>query len=209
MGLLWITFHKVPFLFVLPWEGRKMSDIAANEEKLIAAIAYITRNRAVGKVKLFKLLYLADFTAYVELGEPITGEVYENFEMGPVPVTLWKNFDRITKNCVDIELVDTGLPQPEQQMRAKSDLDFGILSQSQQALLDRIDQMYGHMSGADLKRLTHQEVPYRATKRGEMIPYYLAAYRNVRKPTEREIKQIVSNKALMERLGKRIAGRKN
>ena len=106
-----------------------MPEIAANEEKLKAAIAYITSKRAVGKVKLFKLLYLADFTAYLELGTSITGDVYENFEMGPVPVTLWNNFMRITQECADITLVDSGMSKPEQLITAKkTDYLLNVLS---------------------------------------------------------------------------------
>jgi uncharacterized phage-associated protein len=186
-----------------------MADAAANETKLKAAIAYITSKRAVGKVKLFKLLYLADFTAYVELGAPITGDTYKNFEMGPVPVTLWHNFERIIPQCANIELVDAGMPQPEQQIRAKPDADVSDLSPEERAVLDKIDERYGPLSGAELKRLTHAEAPYRATSRGDLIPYFMAAYRNARKPTTDEIAQILADKPLMLELRKKLAERRS
>jgi uncharacterized phage-associated protein len=182
-----------------------MPQSAANEEKLKAAIAYITSKRPVGKVKLFKLLYLADFTAYVELGESITGDSYENFEMGPVPKTLWSNFDPIVRDCVEITLVETGLPKPEQEMRARTDKEFRGLSLDEESLLDRIDEQYGHLSGADLRRLTHNEIPYRVTNRGDTIPYFMAAYRNARKPTNAEVKETTDNAELMADLREKLA----
>jgi uncharacterized phage-associated protein len=185
--------------------GAAMPESTANEENLKAAIAHIASKRPVGKVKLFKLLYLADFTAYVELGESITGDSYENFEMGPVPVTLWHNFDRIARDCVEITFVETGLPKPEQEMRARTDREFRGLSPAQKALLDGIIEQYGHLSGAELRKLTHGEIPYRATNRREIIPYYLAAYRAVRKPTNSDILRVTDDMELMAELRSKLA----
>src|SRR5688572_20125859 len=92
--------------------------LVANEKKLKSLIAHIAKERPrLGKVKLFKLMYLIDFTAYSEIGHSVTGEMYESFPMGPVPTTLWHRFQEITRECVSVESVDTGL-MPEQQMTA-------------------------------------------------------------------------------------------
>jgi uncharacterized phage-associated protein len=166
--------------------------MAANLPKLQATIAYIASHRTVGKVKLFKLLYLADFTAYPRLGRSITGEVYVHFRMGPVPNTLWNDFDAITANCVDISESWVGMPNPEVTMTAKPNVDLSPLDEEERAILDEILKKYGDLNGARLRDLTHLDIPYRATTPDEVIPYSLSLYRNHRKPTLETLDRVVA-----------------
>ena len=54
--------------------------------KLMHACIFFTENCAdVGRMKLYKLLFLLDFENYKELGRPVTGLHYNAWEMGPVP----------------------------------------------------------------------------------------------------------------------------
>ncbi len=174
--------------------------MTANDDKLRSLIAHIARNRPkLGKLKLFKLLYLIDFSAHAELGHSITGELYENFEMGPVPVTLWKNFGRIMGPCANIEAVPTALGSDEQQITAKDSFNQD-LEPEEAAIASRVLAEFGNYSGNSLKDLTHKQLPYMATPRGEIIPYGLAGYLFYRKPNEEEIKAIRANEPLMNRL---------
>src|SRR5216684_8018474 len=52
-------------------------------EDLIVCIAEQATD--IGLTKLEKLLYLCDFIAVERIGHPVTGEVYRNFDLGPVP----------------------------------------------------------------------------------------------------------------------------
>ena len=60
-----------------------------NMEKLRELILYICRasesDEAFGKVKLNKLLFFSDFSAYVDLGQSITRQDYKKLKQGPVP----------------------------------------------------------------------------------------------------------------------------
>jgi uncharacterized phage-associated protein len=168
--------------------------MSADIPKLKAAIVYLCGSEGVGKVKLFKLLYFSDFTAYARLGRAITWDTYEHFTMGPVPKTLWHNFNSIASDCIDIRPVYIGMPRPEQQMRAKTDADITALDADDKTALDDIRNKYGHLSGARLRDLTHDTIPYRATGLGDEIPYALAFYLDHKKPTEEEVKRIVSLK---------------
>jgi uncharacterized phage-associated protein len=169
------------------------SVMSADIPKLKAAIAHLCGSEGAGKVKLFKLLYFSDFTAYARLGRAITWDTYEHFTMGPVPKTLWHNFNAIASDCVDIKLVHIGLPRPEQQMRAKPDTDITALDADDKTVLDDIRNKYGHLNGARLRDLTHDTIPYRATRLGDEIPYALAFYlEHLQNPTEEEVKRIVN-----------------
>jgi hypothetical protein len=60
--------------------------VSRSRNKLINAILYFAeRTRCLGKIKLFKLLYLLDFKHFRQTGHPVTGMEYRAWKMGPVP----------------------------------------------------------------------------------------------------------------------------
>jgi uncharacterized phage-associated protein len=80
--------------------------ISRNREKLINAVVYFASNtRHCGKVKLFKLLYLLDFTHFRETGRSVTGLDYRAWKMGPVPLELmqeWEELESDMAYAIDI-----------------------------------------------------------------------------------------------------------
>jgi uncharacterized phage-associated protein len=170
-----------------------VAPVETNPQKVKAVIVYFVGKARVppGKVQLFKWMYLADFTAYEKHGRPITGETYENFEGGPVPRTFWRNYSEWTDECVEISKVKTGLRFLKEEMRPKRSLDqdrlLACLDPSEREVLDLILETFGTLSGVELKRLTHRDIPYRVTARGDEIPYYLAPYRHFKKPDATEV----------------------
>ena len=62
--------------------------------------------RALGKIKLFKLLYLLDFEHFRQTGRSITGMEYRAWKMGPAPIELaqqWDDLDPDLGAAVTIE----------------------------------------------------------------------------------------------------------
>ena len=171
-----------------------------NEKKLKAVIAYLAERTHPGKVKLFKLLYFADFTAYSERGQSITSETYVHFPMGPVPQALYHDLREGHNTYVDMEFTTSGMPFPTQLMRPKPDVDLLVLSAEEKAILDRVIERYGPLSGASLREITHREIPYITTKPGEEIPYRLSLYRAAQKPTSEEIQRFTANTEFMHTL---------
>jgi uncharacterized phage-associated protein len=67
-----------------------------NREKFIQAILYFAHNTAaLGKIKLFKLLYLLDFEHFHQTGRSVTGLEYRAWKMGPVPAELVQQWDAL------------------------------------------------------------------------------------------------------------------
>jgi uncharacterized phage-associated protein len=176
-----------------------------NEKKLQTLIAYIALKTTPGKVKLFKLLYLMDFTAFVELGESITGETYDKLPLGPVPRYLRSNFAKVTKECVIGEYTHSGMSIPEYSMRARSSaVDMSIFSATEREIIERVLSENGTLTGAALTRKTHAEVPYLVTTLGAEIPYYLAGLRNFKRSSHADIKALLDNPAYQARLLKAL-----
>src|SRR5689334_6471279 len=66
-----------------------------SSEKLINVILFFSsKTKFCGKIKLFKLLYLADFEAFRTSGSSTTGLEYEARKMGPVPKALMKTWNK-------------------------------------------------------------------------------------------------------------------
>ncbi len=63
--------------------------ITHERKKLINSIIYFAHHtKHLGKIKLFKLLYLLDFEHFRMTGRGVTGLNYHAWKYGPVPVAL-------------------------------------------------------------------------------------------------------------------------
>lgn len=68
--------------------------VTHEREKLINAILYFAHNtRYLGKIKLFKLLFLLDFEQFRQTGRSVTGLEYRAWKFGPVPVEVLQEWD--------------------------------------------------------------------------------------------------------------------
>ena len=80
--------------------------VSHSRDKLINAILYFAEHtRGLGKIKLFKLLYLLDFEHFRQTGRPVTGMEYRAWKMGPVPaelVQIWDDLDADLAEAIEI-----------------------------------------------------------------------------------------------------------
>ncbi len=68
--------------------------VSHEREKMISAIVYFANHtRHLGKIKLFKLLYLLDFEHFRQTGRSVTGLDYRAWKFGPVPVALEQEWE--------------------------------------------------------------------------------------------------------------------
>lgn len=71
-------------------------------EKLInAAVFFAANTNYCGKIKLIKLLYLLDFEHFRQTGHNVTGLDYFAWKMGPVPVSLYAEWDELEPDFAD------------------------------------------------------------------------------------------------------------
>jgi len=80
--------------------------VSHSRDKLINAILYFAEHtRGLGKIKLFKLLYLLDFEHFRQTGRPVTGMEYRAWKMGPVPaelVQIWDDLDADLAEAIEV-----------------------------------------------------------------------------------------------------------
>lgn len=132
-----------------------------------------------GKKKLAKLLYFADFDFFEKNQNPITGDIYKAFPMGPFPASLEDITSTMKKRkMLEVEVANEREGYiPTEVYRCIAEPDESVFSKEEKKMLDRIITKYGHLNGKQLEDLTHGEAPYVGTELKKEIPYELAFYR--------------------------------
>lgn len=159
------------------------------KEKLRELILHIAKRSegdvCFGMIKLNKLLFFADFLAYMRLGKPITGEEYQKLDNGPAPRRVKPLLDEMKRGgALGIQHVDFhGFEQ--QRAIALREPIYGQFSRDEILLVDDLVQRFRNMTAAEISDLSHKFVGWRAVKTGETIPYGLVVI-GFRAPTDEE-----------------------
>jgi uncharacterized phage-associated protein len=122
---------------------------------------------AFDKGKACKLLFLADKLHLVRYGRPITGDEYWALEHGPVPSKVLKLLNDVEggpATSVEAKALTASLELDRTyaypRLISKLAPDHEQLSKSDVEALDRIAELHGSKTFAELRALTHQTVAY-------------------------------------------------
>jgi uncharacterized phage-associated protein len=155
-----------------------MAEPSYNPEKFKELLIYIASrtegDQACGDMKLNKLLYFADVTAFRRTGQPISGATYQHEERGPIARALLKarrdlEGQRRLRTC---EREYGGFPQTATE--ATDEVRPGVLSAEEIAIADEVIERFKDFDGGAMETIAHEEPGWRMTKDGERIPYRLS-----------------------------------
>lgn len=155
-------------------------------KKLKALILYFctyTDIKFLGKVKLMKLFYFADFMHLKKYGAPITYDTYVNLEHGPIPSAVKNLVDTASDDIDNSILADTiTVERPEGTdmcriigLRKFTDNDAQLFSESELETLKRVCIRFGDKNTKYTEETSHNEAAWQKTNLLETIPYELAA----------------------------------
>lgn len=161
------------------------------EAKFRELILYIAlRNEddpEFGATRLYKALFYADFDAYVETGQSITGHKYIKGPHGPMP-------DRAAE--IIAELVANGDVANERRIRnghlqkrtiALREPNLDLFTAREIAVVERVLETQRGMTATGVRELSHREVVgWQVAREGEVIPYE-SSWISPRKLTPEEI----------------------
>lgn len=131
----------------------------------------------VGETVLYKLLYFADFNHYELYEEHLTGAQYRKLPYGPVP----QKFDVIMQQMIEngqLQKIKTdyhGYPQTRFLPLEKADLQ--ALKASEKDVIDKVIDQMSDWSATAISNYSHKDMPWLASRDGEIIHYELAFYR--------------------------------
>jgi hypothetical protein len=166
---------------------------SANEGKLRQLIIYIAkmseRDDAFGAIKLNKLLFNADFTAYAKWGKPLTGVPYFALENGPAPRPM-KRLLRALQIRGDIAIQRRDYYDFEQhRVLGLIDVDLTETFEVQEInLVFEMIQKYWGKSAKSMSDESHEFLGWSAADLEETIPYEVALI-GTRGPTKDEIRR--------------------
>ncbi|MDR3062943.1 MAG: SocA family protein, partial [Methanobrevibacter sp.] len=161
-------------------------EIILNKEKMKEMVHYIIaeceNKKNFGKTVLFKLLYFADFD-YFELNEKsISGETYQKFDYGPFP----KHFDevkeelinenKIKENKINLFKNSENFIYKYKSIKAPS---FKYLSKDEIERINLTIFKLSSMKGGEIRDYSHEDMPWRASKKNQDINYKLVFYRTI------------------------------
>ncbi|MEX2236374.1 MAG: Panacea domain-containing protein [Dehalococcoidia bacterium] len=151
-----------------------MPDRQLDEKKFTELVLYVAdkceSDPRFGTTKLNKILYFADFTAYVDFGQSITGAKYKKRPYGPL-ATPMVPIQKELEMQGDLKLKDAswyGYPQKKPVSLRPANLS--LFSGPEIALVDRIIDSLKGLDASQVTYLSHQDWGWKLAAEGEVIP---------------------------------------
>jgi uncharacterized phage-associated protein len=147
-------------------------------EQVILYFVHHVNNDMLGKTKLLKLIYYADFDHFERYDHPITGARYEKFQHGPVPTEVLGaldamaergDIDRSEEPCFDYVRI---------RYTPNIAVDRSAFTDEEWETLESVKNRFIEWTTHQIVTATHGEAPWIAVRMREDIPYELAYYRN-------------------------------
>lgn len=131
----------------------------------------------VGETLLYKLLYFSDFNYYELYEEHLSGAEYRKLPYGPVPQKLDTIIHQMisNKHLKRFKVEYHGYPQTRYLPLVKPDISS--LNANEKNTIDKVIEQYSDWSASAISDYSHNDMPWLATKEGEVIDYELAFYR--------------------------------
>ncbi|MGH2361794.1 MAG: Panacea domain-containing protein [bacterium] len=159
------------------------------DTRLKELILHIARqsegDETFGAVKLNKILFNADFTAYVKLGKSITGQKYFALEYGPAPRRLKPVLADMVRRREAAIREDDFHGYRQRRAFALREADLSLFDSEEIALVDHIIRDWRNLTGTELSQASHRFIGWKVAAEGESIPYSVALVCR-REPTKKE-----------------------
>jgi hypothetical protein len=165
-------------------EARKLTycvDLPGGQARLREMILYVSSRSAemprFGKTKLNKILWDADFSAYLERGTPVTGRSYQKLKAGPAPIEMPVLLAEMTEaGLLAIEHVQLG-EYTEQRTVAKTKPSLHYFSDDDLHYINRSIERYWDMSATQASDNSHG-VAWKTRDELDPLPYESALLSN-------------------------------
>jgi hypothetical protein len=166
-----------------------MTEQQYSPRKLEELILYLAdrmerdEHRGIGRIKLAKLIFFADFEAFARFGESITGASYTVDEHGPAPdeeLTATRDLEA----AGDFEWVNRF--DKQQIPVAKRTAQLDVFRPSELEIVDEFLDRFRLLTGAEVRDIAHQHPAWKARKLGDKVPYW-SVYMSRELPNTKDI----------------------
>jgi hypothetical protein len=153
------------------------------KELVLYIVALSADDDAFGAVKLNKLLFYCDFTAYRELGHALTGAHYQKLPWGPAAIEFLPLQDELLRDgLARVETRDRG--GHEQRVTvALQPPELRVFTPDELALVERVVGEMRSQDARSISDLSHaQSAGWQLVDEGQVIPYD-TAFISTRRPS--------------------------
>lgn len=168
---------------------RKKQTISPDDDKLRELILLIAEWSAAdpkfGSIKLNKLLFHCDFSAYLTYGAPITGQEYFALKQGPAPRRLVPITEQMKKKEELAYQNVTYYGYRQKRPIALRQANVGVFSSRDVYIVRQTVQRFWAKSATEISDESHLFLGWKVAQERETIPYSTALIGN-RPPTQNE-----------------------
>jgi len=145
-------------------------------EKLKELMLYIADKSAAdplfGALKLNKILFLIDFTAYGIWGKPITEATYVHQKLGPVPFQLLPARGALIDSGAAVLQDREHFGGTQQRLTALREPNMSLFTAEERKLIDEALETLRSSNGTEVSNWTYTLRPWKDTLTGDEIPFY-------------------------------------
>lgn len=131
----------------------------------------------VGETVLYKLLYFSDFNYYELYEEHLSGARYRKLPYGPVPLSFEKIVSSMIKKGEIKKIKTEYFNKLQTRYLPLEKADLTKLLASEKEIIDKVIDQFSDWSASSVSAYSHSDMPWKASKEGDIIDYELAFYR--------------------------------
>ncbi len=175
--------------------------IQSSDEKLKELILLIAEwsqaDEKFGAIKLNKLLFHCDFSAFLTFNKPITGQEYFALPQGPAPKRLLPITEKMQthQELAYQQVLDHGFLQ--KRPIALRSAKVSVFTPREMKLISQTVQKYWRMTASEISDQSHLFLGWKTAKEKETIPYSTALV-SLRRPTRDEKNKGLELKSLAD-----------
>ena len=141
------------------------------EELIVYASEKSLTDQFYGKVKLNKILFYSDFTAYRRRGRSITGAVYQHLPNGPCPHQLLPAMNKLTSTAAVIEREESTYVGTRKRVVSMRPADRQVFDLDDLTIVDEVIKELAPLNSKQVSDLSHETMAWRLTADYQEIPY--------------------------------------
>lgn len=146
-----------------------------SEKKFSELVLYIALrsedDRLFGATKLNKVLFYADFQAFLNWGAPITGATYQKLTHGPAPKQLLPTKQKLIANGDVLEREVQLFRGTRKRIIPLREPDLSVFSADEIALVDTVMAKLASRNAQEVSDMTHELPGWILPEIGEAMPY--------------------------------------
>jgi transcriptional regulator with XRE-family HTH domain len=131
----------------------------------------------VGETVFYKLMYFSDFNCYEMYEEHLSGMSYRKLPFGPIPQNIDPILNQMLENMQIQRVKTTWQEHAQTRYIPLIKADLTTFKANEKEIIDRVIEQLGDWSVSALNNYSQKDMPWLATKDGELIAYELVFYR--------------------------------